>query len=104
MTWQMPPVGGRRWEHLKVDRACDLLLVDFAMPVMNGSECAAEARMLRPDLPILFITGYVDNDALRSWSALGIRTLNKPFHYAELAKAVHQACGSPGKVVPLRAL
>jgi CheY-like chemotaxis protein len=67
---------------LKKGYQCDLLLVDFAMPLMNGSECATEARKLRPDLPILFMTGYVENDALKRWSDLGYRTLNKPFQYA----------------------
>jgi CheY-like chemotaxis protein len=67
-------------DQLKTGHPCDLLLVDFAMPMMNGSGCAAEAIMLRPDLPVLFITGYVNNDALRSWSSLGFRMLNKPFH------------------------
>jgi CheY-like chemotaxis protein len=100
------PSGRSALDQLKAGPPCDLLLVDFAMPMMNGSECAAEARMLRPDLPVLFITGYVNNDALRSWSALGFRTLNKPFHYADLAEAVHQASRPPpqaGKVIPLRA-
>src|SRR5262249_35576961 len=57
-------------EHLTGDCSYDLLLVDFAMPVMNGSEFATEARKLCPDVPILFITGYADNDSLRPWSAL----------------------------------
>ena len=38
-------------EHLKAGRACDLLLVDFAMPVMDGSACAADARILSPTVP-----------------------------------------------------
>ena len=66
-------------EHLKAGRACDLFLVDFAMPVMNGSECAADSRILRPDLSIL---SYADSDALRSWSTRGFPTLSKPFQYA----------------------
>ena len=76
------------------------------MPLMNGSECATEARQLRPDLPILFMTGYVENDALKRWSELGCRTLNKPFQYAQLAEAIRQAARSPAdtsNVVPLRA-
>jgi CheY-like chemotaxis protein len=91
-------------EILKAGHACDLLLLDFAMPVMNGGECAAEAQRLRPDLPILFITGYVDTDALRFISSLGCRVLKKPFQFADLAQAVHEASGlSPrtGKVVPI---
>ena len=94
--------GRAALEHLKACRACDLLLVDFAMPAMNGSECAAAARVLLPDLSILFMTGYADNHALRSWSTLGFQTLNKPFQHADLAQAVHQACQA-GNVVPLRA-
>ncbi len=92
-------------ELLKEGHNCDLLLVDFAMPLMNGSECATEAKKLRPDLSILFMTGYVDNDALKRWSELGYRTLNKPFQYAELAEAVHRACRSSAEasnIVPFR--
>ena len=70
---------------------CDLLLVDYAMPVMSGSECAEEARKLRPDLSILFMTGFVENDALRSLAELGCRILSKPFQYGDLAEAVHLA-------------
>ena len=98
--------GRSALELLKKGYQCDLLLVDFAMPLMNGSECATEARKLRPDLPILFMTGYVENDALKRWSELGCRTLNKPFQYAQLAEAIRQAARSPAdtsNVVPLRA-
>jgi hypothetical protein len=37
------------------------------------------------------MTGYVDSDRLRSWSLRGYRTLNKPFHVAELTSAVQHA-------------
>jgi signal transduction histidine kinase/ActR/RegA family two-component response regulator len=86
--------GRSALELLKAGRPCDLLLVDFAMPVMNGSECATEARKLRPDLSIQFMTGYVDNDALKLWSEVGVRTLDKPFQYADLAEAIGQASRS----------
>ena len=82
------------------------MLVDFAMPLMNGSECATEARKVCPDLSILFMTGYVDNDVLKRWSELGVRTLNKPFQYADLAEAVDRAGRSSAEtsnVVQLRA-
>jgi CheY-like chemotaxis protein len=97
--------GRTALEVLKAGCHFDLLLVDFAMPLMNGSECATEAKKLRPDLSILFMTGYVDNDALRRWSELGVRTLNKPFLYADLAEAVDQARSSAEttNVVQLRA-
>ena len=71
--------------------AFDLLLADFAMPVMNGSQLAAEAARLRPDLPVLLMTGFVDNLALKSWLDLGRRALRKPFGASELAEALIQA-------------
>jgi CheY-like chemotaxis protein len=98
--------GRSALELLRTGYHCDLLLVDFAMPLMNGSECATEARKLRPDLSILFMTGYVDNDALKWWSGLGFRTLNKPFQSADLAEAVGQASRSSAEaanIVRLRA-
>jgi two-component system cell cycle sensor histidine kinase/response regulator CckA len=98
--------GRSALELLRAGYHCDLLLVDFAMPLMNGSECATEARKLCPNLPILFMTGYVDNDALKQWSELGFRTLNKPFQSADLAEAVGQAARSsaePTNIVRLRA-
>ena len=85
------PGGRAALELLKGGCRCDLLLVDYAMPVMSGSECAKEARKVRPDLSILFMTGFVENDALRSLAELGCRILSKPFQYGDLAEAVHLA-------------
>ena len=53
------------------DRRFDLLVIDFAMPLMNGGQLAAEVTKLWAEAPILFVTGYVENDALRPWSELG---------------------------------
>jgi CheY-like chemotaxis protein len=69
----------------------DLLLVDFAMPAMNGSEFAAAAKKIKPDVPILFMTGYAESGVLRHWSDIGYRILNKPFKSADLAAAICEA-------------
>jgi CheY-like chemotaxis protein len=66
----------------------DVLLVDYAMPEMNGSAVAAVAKRVAPDLQIVFMTGYADQEALRGWAALGYRTLDKPFDLAALAAAL----------------
>jgi CheY-like chemotaxis protein len=81
--------------------AFDLLLVDFAMPVMNGAEVAAEAMRLRPHLPVLFMTGYADTSVLNSWTQLGHRTLNKPFGATDVDLAIRQTIGSRRNVVQL---
>jgi signal transduction histidine kinase len=73
------------------ERRFDLLVIDFAMPLMNGGQLATEVRQLWPDAPILFVTGYVENDALRPWSELGYVTVQKPFSAGGLAAAVERA-------------
>lgn len=93
MGHQVTDAGSGRaaLEILDGDAEFDLLLVDFAMPGMNGSQLAAAALKLKPDLPILFITGYVENEVLRRWSSIGYRTLNKPFQSADLHTATREA-------------
>jgi CheY-like chemotaxis protein len=77
------------------DRRFDLLVMDFAMPLMNGSQLAAEVTQLWAEAPILFVTGYVESDALRPWSELGYRTMQKPFSARDLAAAVERAMRHP---------
>jgi signal transduction histidine kinase/ActR/RegA family two-component response regulator len=81
------------------DRRFDLLLIDFAMPLMNGSQLAAEVTKLWPEAPILFVTGYVENDALRPWSDLGYGTIQKPFSVRDLAVAIERAMRYPEAAV-----
>ena len=75
--------GGAALDVLDRQSEIDLLLLDFAMPGMNGAEVAREARARRPDLPILFLTGYADIDALAQASDDGV--LRKPFVQKDLA-------------------
>jgi CheY-like chemotaxis protein len=42
----------------------EAVLADFAMPRMNGAELARQLRELRPDLPVLFMTGFAELGAL----------------------------------------
>ena len=73
------------------DRRFDLLVIDFAMPMMNGGQLAAKVTKLWPAAPILFVTGYVENDALRPWADRGYATVRKPFSARDLAAAVDRA-------------
>jgi CheY-like chemotaxis protein len=61
----------------------DLVLLDFAMPGMNGAEVARELRARRPDLPILFATGFAD--ALALTEADDGQVVRKPYVEEELA-------------------
>jgi two-component system NtrC family sensor kinase len=80
--------GPAALELLAHDRNFNLLILDFAMPMMNGAQLAVRITESWPNAPILFVTGYVENDGLRPWSARGYRTLRKPFSSRELAEAI----------------
>ena len=61
----------------------DLLLLDFAMPGMTGSEVARAVRGASPGQPILMMTGYLEHEAVLS--ELGAQPmLQKPFDPSEL--------------------
>jgi PAS domain S-box-containing protein len=61
----------------------DLVLLDFAMPGMTGAEVARSARAVRPDQPILMMTGYLEHEAVLS--ELGAQPmLQKPFDPSDL--------------------
>jgi signal transduction histidine kinase len=83
--------GGAALDLIDRYEEIDLLLLDFAMPGMNGAEVAREARLRRPQLPILFITGYADTAALPQAPPHGI--LRKPFRNEELAARLKTALG-----------
>ncbi|MFW2851741.1 PAS domain S-box protein [Sphingomonas sp. TX0543] len=69
--------GMRALSVVERDIALDGAVVDFAMPGMNGAEFAAQARGLRPGLPVLFVTGYAD---LRALAHVGDdAVIQKPF-------------------------
>jgi PAS domain S-box-containing protein len=61
----------------------DLILLDFAMPGMTGSEVARSVRADNPSQPILMMTGYLEHEAVLS--ELGAQPmLQKPFDPSEL--------------------
>jgi signal transduction histidine kinase/CheY-like chemotaxis protein len=70
-----------------------LVVIDFAMPGMNGAEVARAARHLRPDLPIIFASGYAETAALDGIS--GAVTLRKPFKVAELTRTIERVLNGP---------
>ncbi|MBS7539511.1 response regulator [Ancylobacter lacus] len=86
---------------LRRDEPVDLLMVDYAMPGMNGAEVARAAAELRPGLPTLFITGYADLKALREIGE--DRVVRKPFQDDELPRRLAEAFRQgPSNIVRLR--
>ncbi|MDM0091172.1 response regulator [Variovorax sp. J22G40] len=68
----------------------DLLVVDYAMPGLNGAEVIAKAREMVGDIPVILVTGYAD--MAQVGRVLGTQSvLIKPFDIATLASAVSKA-------------
>jgi PAS domain S-box-containing protein len=81
----------------------DLLVTDYAMPRMNGTELADAARENRPDLPILIATGFAE---LAPGEHAALPRIAKPFTQAELGRAVADAVDpdpSRARILPFRA-
>ena len=71
----------------------DLLVVDYAMPGMNGAEVISKARAILPRLPVILATGYADMAEVGR--VLGTHSiLIKPFDIHTLSEAVSKALGS----------
>ncbi len=64
----------------------DLLLTDVAMPVTNGAELADQVRALRPGLPIVFISGYADPNAIAGRDVKPL--VRKPFRVLDLTAEI----------------
>jgi len=76
-----------------VDRGDEiaLLISDVVMPLMDGPTMVREARKTRPDLPILFMSGYAEEQLRKSIDIANVAFLPKPFSVQELAEAVRKA-------------
>jgi signal transduction histidine kinase/CheY-like chemotaxis protein len=77
----------------------DVVLLDFAMPGLNGGETAARLRERRPDIPVVMMSGFADVETLStSWNG---PLLHKPFGAATLCSQIGALTGA-GKVRRLR--
>ena len=82
--------------YLASDERIDLMISDVGLPGMSGRELAETARASRPDLPILFITGYAENAAIRAgFLGANMAMVSKPFSFEDLAAKVSQMIASP---------
>ncbi len=75
-------------------RKIDLLITDMVMPGMNGKELSQVLAKMRPELKILFITGYTIDDPVFSRKSDNINFLLKPFSAKDLSVSVRKTIDS----------
>jgi two-component system, cell cycle sensor histidine kinase and response regulator CckA len=68
-----------------------LLISDVVMPEMDGPTMVREARESRPELPVLFMSGYAEEQLRKSIDLDKVAFLPKPFSVQELAEAARKA-------------
>jgi PAS domain S-box-containing protein len=74
---------------LRADNQIDLLVTDVGLPGLNGRQLADQARETRPDLKILFITGYAESAAMSDdFLQPGMEMITKPFDLDHLSRRI----------------
>ena len=74
---------------LQSDQKIDLLVSDVVLPHVNGRKLAEVARNARPNLKVLFVTGYAEDARLRAdFLGEGMDMLTKPFDLEALGAKV----------------
>lgn len=83
-----------------IDRGAeiDLVVSDVVMPGLSGKDVLDRIRERRPDLPVLFISGYTDNVIFRHGLLAGeLEFLEKPFAAARLTAKVREMLDRPAR-------
>ena len=69
----------------------DMIITDVMMPIMDGPTMVRHARETFPDMPILFMSGYAEEQLRRSIDLDHVHFLPKPFSVKQLAEAAQRA-------------
>ena len=80
--------GEEAVEMLRAGTDYDLIVSDVVMPNMDGPAMGRAARQMRPDIRILFMSGYAEEQLRKSINLDNIGFLPKPFTIPQIAEAV----------------
>ncbi|WP_405053537.1 ATP-binding protein [Sphingobium sp. WCS2017Hpa-17] len=86
--------GEQGLEVLNGAEKIDLLISDVVMPNMDGPAMVAQARRTHPNLPVLFMSGYAEEQLRKSIDIANVAFLPKPFSVNQLAEAARDALAS----------
>ncbi|WP_284734404.1 hybrid sensor histidine kinase/response regulator [Sphingosinicella terrae] len=88
--------GEAALEILEREGKVDLMISDVVMPTMDGPTTVRAARKLHPELPILFISGYAEEQLRKSIDIPNVSFLAKPFSVQKLAETVRDVLAAEG--------
>ncbi|HEY1339642.1 MAG TPA: PAS domain S-box protein, partial [Bryobacteraceae bacterium] len=90
-------------EMARQPQAIDLLLTDLVMPKMSGFELAHAVREIRPEIKLLYMSGYTDQRITGTWTmAPDTPFLQKPFTAALLAQRLRETLDAKTSKTPER--
>lgn len=85
---QAAPDGPNMLELLAAAPAAyDLIVTDYAMPLMSGTDMLKQAREIRPDIPGIIISGYAASETVRA-APDDVTVLRKPFTLEQMGAAI----------------
>jgi CheY-like chemotaxis protein len=91
-----PHDGPAALKHLEQHSDVQLLFTDVGLPGMNGAQLVAAARALRPDIKVLFTTGYARNAIVHQGRLdAGVELITKPFTRVQLASRIRDVLDVP---------
>jgi len=79
---------------------CDLVITDFLMPILNGIEFVRQLRSLQPQIPVIFITGYLSAISDKKIIDEVAEILAKPFEPHVLRSSVHRLLDATPHSIP----
>jgi FixJ family two-component response regulator len=79
--------GLELFEQLESETIC--VLLDLSMPYLRGNVVYARLKAINPDIPVLVMSGYCDEQIMRDFSAAGVSGfVHKPFQPETLVSSV----------------
>ncbi|MFA7601364.1 MAG: response regulator [Novosphingobium sp.] len=86
--------GEEGLEALQAGGAFDLVVSDVVMPSMDGPAMTREIRKLVPDMPVLFMSGYAEEQLRRQIDIENVHFIPKPFSVQQISDKVAQVLGA----------
>ena len=82
----IPAASGCEAIRILQQRSIDVVMLDLAMPIMDGAETLREIKRLAPDLPVIMMSALITSELWRYFSELGAQScVAKPMNRERLA-------------------